>query len=913
MSAGLSMWNSDDMTRVRCWLCAGMLLAVAPVEAFQVVAARSFYMDETTATLLLYDVPGDIPDDMTDDEELRATVHIHGRDLPAVDVQPGRYLSVSLSIDTLPQGDTDVTVRLRADGRDLGTADAVITRRPPKANAVQIDRMGGGLIVDGLPLFPFGFYCYSPVQPTLAEEEVVRGFNLMSPYQSNDPQTVDERRRYMDRAATLGLKVHFQLLRVAGGGGVSLGAAQDTSAARRRAWLQAEVEAFRDHPALLAWYISDEPTGHGATPEQLQDAADLVRSLDPYHPVSIVFVNPGAAVRFSGAMDLAMTDPYPIPNSPPAGIASAVRTVRDAVAPRIPLWLVPQAFGGNEWWTREPTAAELRLMTWLGIVEGATGMQYFIRHGLNGFPKSPDTWAAAGRAALEVAALTPWLLSAEARPVVDVRDESLRAAAWRHGSDVVVAVVNTVNEPRSMELALPGLEWPHEQADVLYEDRVVEVKQLSRTGPLGLLLKPVTAFSDLFRPGAGSSSGVRWSDVIDAYGVRLYRFAPPTTGAANALNTLIDPGFEWDVAPSVPAAVYADVGAGRGATYFVDSRVAASGRHSLRLHAPAAGEGARLRPYSPTIVPGRSYRFSLRARAHETGTVLRLHNSAAGDSVDAQLTTDWRSYTLDSEIRAVSSRAWLSFGLISAGTAWVDDLELFDISPRLTATATPSGHVVEIASVIDDADVRVRRDGRHVTASDPLYSGPLTTTGASQLRVGLFRGDQLLSNAALDLLHHDGLSRFVDVDHPWSPRYPGGGPSTLTDGMLGTQQFDDGRWQGYEGQDLVAVIDLGRTIDVTDVHVRFLQSVSSWIWLPRVMEVNVSTDGRHFRPFATTDHDVDDRASGLVIEDLTVRGDAEPARYVRVRARSMGMCPEWHPGAGGPAWLFADEIRINSD
>lgn len=884
----------------------GLLLAVIPAQAFQAVAGRSFYMDEPVAHVLLYDLPADI-----DVDALRAVVRLNGRDLPAVSVRRGRYLSVPVPLGGVPEGPVELVLRLRSGRADLGAATTTVTRRAPRPNAVQIDRMSGGLISGGLPLFPFGFYCYSPVQPTLAEEEVVRGFNVMSPYQSNDPASLQERRQYMDQAAALGLKVHYQLLRVAGGGGVSLGTEQDTSAARRRAWLQAEVEAFRDHPALLAWYISDEPTGHGATPEQLQDAADLVRGLDPWHPVTIVFVNPGAAVRFAGAMDVAMTDPYPIPNGPPISVASAVRTVRAAVAPPIPVWLVPQAFGGNEWWTREPTAAELRLMTWLGIVEGATGVQYFIRHGLNGFPKSPDTWAAAGRTALEVAALTPWLLSHETRPAVEVQDESLRAAAWRHGSDVIVAVVNTVNQPREMELALPGLVWPHDQAEVLYEDRVVPIKQLSRAGPLGLLMKPVSVLSDLLRPGAGSSSGVRWRDIIDAYGVRLYRFAAPAAVDSHELNTLVDPGFEWDAAPSIPAAVYADVGAGRGATYFIDSRVAASGRRSMRLHAPAAGTGVRLRPYAPAVVPGRSYRFSLQARASQAGTVLRLLNAAAGDSLDVALTTAWRRYTLDSAIGAVTSRAWLSFGLASAGTAWVDDLELFDISPRIDATATPVGHTVQITSVIEDVDIRVRRDGHPVTATDSLYTGPLSTTGSSQVRVGLFRGDLLLSGASLDLHHHEALSRFVDVEHSWSPRYAAAGAGALTDGVLGTDQFTDGRWQGYEGQDLVAVIDLGRTTQVTEVRARFLQSVPSWIWLPRVMEVNVSADGRHWQPFATADHNISDRATDLIVEELVARAAAQPARYVRVRARSMGACPDWHAGAGGPAWVFVDEVRVN--
>ena len=33
-------------------------------------------------------------------------------------------------------------------------------------------------------------------------------------------------------------------------------------------------------------------------------------------------------------------------------------------------------------------------------------------------------------------------------------------------------------------------------------------------------------------------------------------------------------------------------------------------------------------------------------------------------------------------------------------------------------------------------------------------------------------------------------------------------------------------------------------------------------------------------------------------------------RYVKVLAKNRGVCPSWHPGAGGKAWIFADEISI---
>ncbi|NLA49397.1 MAG: hypothetical protein GX876_08045, partial [Bacteroidales bacterium] len=90
-----------------------------------------------------------------------------------------------------------------------------------KPNEVKTDRLTGGLIVNKRQFFPAGFYCYSPVHPSLPEEEAVRGFNMMSPYQKILPSSFSERKAYMDRCAQLGMKVHYNLLSVAGGGGVA--------------------------------------------------------------------------------------------------------------------------------------------------------------------------------------------------------------------------------------------------------------------------------------------------------------------------------------------------------------------------------------------------------------------------------------------------------------------------------------------------------------------------------------------------------------------------------------------------------------------------------------------------------------------------------------------------------------------
>jgi hypothetical protein len=102
---------------------------------------------------------------------------------------------------------------------------------------------------------------------------------MMSPYQRILPETFNERKAYMDRCAQLGIKVQYNLLSVSGGGGVS-SSIEGISDEEKKNRLIAEIEAFRDHPALLAWYISDEPTGNKISASQLEYVYRIIKA-DP--------------------------------------------------------------------------------------------------------------------------------------------------------------------------------------------------------------------------------------------------------------------------------------------------------------------------------------------------------------------------------------------------------------------------------------------------------------------------------------------------------------------------------------------------------------------------------------------------------------------------------------------------------
>ncbi len=179
--------------------------------------------------------------------------------------------------------------------------------------------------------------------------------------------------------------------------------------------------------------------------------------------------------------------------------------------------------------------------------------------------------------------------------------------------------------------------------------------------------------------------------------------------------------------------------------------------------------------------------------------------------------------------------------------------------------------------------------------------------------------------------HDTDVTRFlpqqsVQVDHlargcavslqwPYAARYPGGGPNGLTNGetapFLIREPVDLKLWQGFEGNDLAATIDLGEKKVIREIKAGFLSLERDWIFLPLSVSLSISDDGSVWRKIATqaalrqTDSDIAEKVT------VTFPLQDELACFIRIQAVNRGICPPEHPGAGGKAWVFADEIIVH--
>ncbi|KAK4191712.1 hypothetical protein QBC35DRAFT_375487 [Podospora australis] len=168
-------------------------------------------------------------------------------------------------------------------------------------------------------------------------------------------------------------------------------------------YVRENVLSARDAESVFAYWSSDEPDGWQDPFTAPHAAHDLIKSLDPYHPVAITLnCQNYYFAEYSAAADFIMEDVYPIGINATwskwgtecnithgdCGCDNCEGTIQD-VPDRLDTlatyekWLGlwpktkfhnPQSFHGQDYWLRDPTVGEEHAMNVLAFNHGARGV-----------------------------------------------------------------------------------------------------------------------------------------------------------------------------------------------------------------------------------------------------------------------------------------------------------------------------------------------------------------------------------------------------------------------------------------------------------------------------------------------------------------------------------------------------------
>lgn len=209
-----------------------------------------------------------------------------------------------------------------------------------------------------------------------------------------------------------------------------------------------------------------------------------------------------------------------------------------------------------------------------------------------------------------------------------------------------------------------------------------------------------------------------------------------------------------------------------------------------------------------------------------------------------------------------------------------------------------------------NAEIRYTLDSTEPTANSTLYTGAIVLQKSAKIRAAAFRDGKRSSVTSQDISFNKATACPVELLQPTHKNYTYKGGATLTDGLLGDKGFGTGRWLGFSGNDLEAVIDLKQNTDVSSVSLNTCVDKGSWIFDARNIEVSVSADGKSFTKVASKSLPALEEQTPDNIYTYELTFPQTTTRYVKVTATSEHNIPEWHGGKGKPAFLFVDEISV---
>jgi len=218
---------------------------------------------------------------------------------------------------------------------------------------------------------------------------------------------------------------------------------------------------------------------------------------------------------------------------------------------------------------------------------------------------------------------------------------------------------------------------------------------------------------------------------------------------------------------------------------------------------------------------------------------------------------------------------------------------------------------IKLGCLEKDAKIFYTTEGSIPTNLSKQYSSPFTIKETSVIKAIAYREGYPESKVMISEVFKIPEGRQINIKYPYANQYSAGGDMALLDMIKGGENFKTGTWQGYEGVDLYATIKLKNNQFLKEISIGFLQDIDSWIFFPSKVEFWISNDGSNFTLIDTQVNTTPINKKGVIIKNFISKNvKGKKADYVRIIATNIKTCPSWHLGAGGKAWIFADEITI---
>lgn len=215
---------------------------------------------------------------------------------------------------------------------------------------------------------------------------------------------------------------------------------------------------------------------------------------------------------------------------------------------------------------------------------------------------------------------------------------------------------------------------------------------------------------------------------------------------------------------------------------------------------------------------------------------------------------------------------------------------------------------VSINKPFPELELRYSLDGTAPNQESILYETPFSCAERTIVKAQIFIKNRAIGDLIEEEASPSKNIKTAILTTPPAKRYKGNDVFTLFDNQSGDVDFKNEKWLGFRAKDFEIIIDLGESQTLNEIGIGYLINHGSWIFAPTEVEASFSIDGQHFVPLFKESMEESTNQKESVVSSYIKKISPVNANFLKLKVSNIGKCPDWHTGAGEPAWLFVDEV-----
>lgn len=247
----------------------------------------------------------------------------------------------------------------------------------------------------------------------------------------------------------------------------------------------------------------------------------------------------------------------------------------------------------------------------------------------------------------------------------------------------------------------------------------------------------------------------------------------------------------------------------------------------------------------------------------------------------------------------------------------MQDIINADKTVYIGSKLTAGKPTITLNTIFNDKKIFYTTDGSEPNRNSNEYSMPFCIDRPCTVKAICYDEFDRSCTTEKHFLYHKGMGHLKRLNSPagnYRPEYSGGGDDALINGITGSNDYKDGKWQGFYGCNADIEIDFGKVETINSLTINFIANPFDWIMMPKTIKVYAfptcmpSNMPDTFVKTFTFDDKVP--MSGNHIFTKTLQLGEIKTSYLRIVVENPGTLPEGTPGAGYDSWIFLDEIII---